>query len=105
MNIFAWISLVILVLYVLKIQKFKYNWEHYSEFKPSGLDCKTGISVIIAFRNEISNLPALLSALKEQEYPPILYEVILVNDHSDDGSDILVQDFCTEHPNFRLLQN
>lgn len=44
------------------------------------------ISVIIAARNEIANLPALLSSLAELDYPDERHELILVNDHSTDGS-------------------
>jgi poly-beta-1,6-N-acetyl-D-glucosamine synthase len=105
MNTLTWLSLFLLFLYVLKIQKFRHDWMHYPVFKPSGNHHETGISVIIAFRNERVNLPALLRALQEQQYPESLFEVILVNDHSDDDSDILVQDFCREHANFRLVQN
>jgi biofilm PGA synthesis N-glycosyltransferase PgaC len=105
MNTLVVISLVIVVLYVLKIQKYKRDWENYPESEYVTFDCTTAISVVIAFRNEMSNLPALLSSLKAQEYPAALMEVILVNDHSDDGSDTWVQDFCRENANFRLIHN
>jgi len=103
MNIFALISLLILALYVFKIQKYRLSWERYPELKPSASKGTTKISVIIAFRNEISNLPALLTSLNKQAYPKGLYEVILVNDHSNDGSEILAHSFCEEHGNFQLL--
>jgi poly-beta-1,6-N-acetyl-D-glucosamine synthase len=105
MNTLTWISLLLLTLYVIKILKYRHDWIRYPTFKPSGAGLGTGISVIVAFRNEQDNLPALLSALQKQQYPASLFEVILVNDHSDDGSAILVQDFCREHANFRLVQN
>ncbi|MDD2227801.1 MAG: glycosyltransferase [Candidatus Cloacimonetes bacterium] len=44
------------------------------------------ISIIIAARNELSNLPRLLKSLNELCYPQECYEIILINDHSDDGS-------------------
>ena len=44
------------------------------------------ISVVIAFRNENNNLIACLSALEKQLYSNNLFEVILVNDHSEDDS-------------------
>lgn len=97
------ISFVLLVLYNLKILKYTLNWAHYPCLKHPRQDYDTAISVIIAFRNEIENLPDLLNALAIQAYPVSLYEVILVNDHSDDGSEILVQRFCDAHPNFRMI--
>lgn len=47
---------------------------------------KTKLSVVVAFRNEAHNLSTLLKDLLEQTYPESLYEIILVNDHSDDNS-------------------
>lgn len=44
------------------------------------------ISVIVPFRNEEENISRLLTSLENQTYPPDKYEVILVNDHSDDGT-------------------
>ncbi|MEX2528796.1 MAG: glycosyltransferase [Gemmatimonadota bacterium] len=42
------------------------------------------VSVIIPARNEVANLPRLLGSLAAQDYPD--YEVILVDDGSDDGT-------------------
>lgn len=105
MNTLVVISFVLLVLYVFKILKYTLNWIYYPESKLTQQTFTTGISVIIAFRNEINNLPDLLNSLAAQAYPVNLYEVILVNDHSVDGSEFLVQSFCDEHPNFRLIQH
>lgn len=43
------------------------------------------LSIIIPARNEAHNLPALLASLKNLEYPGQL-EIIIVNDHSSDGT-------------------
>lgn len=44
------------------------------------------VSVVVAFRNEESQLPKLLKFLAEQQYATDRWEVILVDDHSTDGS-------------------
>lgn len=44
------------------------------------------ISVVIAFRNESNSLSACLTALEKQLFSTNLFEVILVNDHSEDDS-------------------
>jgi len=61
------------------------------------------VSVIIPFRNEEHNLPLLIHDLKVQTYPPGLFEVILVNDHSTDGSGGIVDSMVTGIPGFRHL--
>ena len=44
------------------------------------------ISIIIPARNERTNLPNLLNSLAQLDYPEDKYEIILINDHSTDGS-------------------
>lgn len=44
------------------------------------------ISVVIAFRNESENIIACLSALEKQLFSTNLFEVIMINDHSEDNS-------------------
>ncbi|MFM9840144.1 MAG: glycosyltransferase [Cyclobacteriaceae bacterium] len=61
------------------------------------------ISVVVPFRNEESNLPKLLDGLLRQSYSKDSHEVILVDDHSTDRSNLLVSSFCEGNPNFKLL--
>lgn len=60
------------------------------------------ISVIVPVRNEIDTLPALIQDLSRQRYLPENYEVIFINDHSDDGSETYLSNICRERENFRL---
>ena len=48
------------------------------------------VSVIIAARNEIAHLPALLEGLRQQDYPPDRFEVIVADDRSTDGTGALL---------------
>jgi glycosyltransferase involved in cell wall biosynthesis len=49
-----------------------------------GLKPKTKFSIIIPFRNEAENLPILLESLSKLNYPMELFEVILVDDFSEE---------------------
>ena len=49
---------------------------------------KTTFSIIIPFRNEAENLPFLLESLEKLNYPTELFEVILVDDESEDKYDL-----------------
>lgn len=52
----------------------------------------TGISVIVAAKNEEHNLTRLLSSFDKLTYPKELFEIIIVSDHSTDATvDILAQ--------------
>ncbi|MCL6493669.1 MAG: glycosyltransferase, partial [Ignavibacterium sp.] len=44
------------------------------------------ISVVIALKNEIKNLPALLNALNQFNYNSEKHEIIFVDDNSEDDS-------------------
>ncbi len=48
------------------------------------------ISVIIPVRNERENILFLLDDLNQQEYPANFYEVVIIDDHSDDGTSELI---------------
>lgn len=59
------------------------------------------LSVIVCARNEESNLPDLLHAIAKQSYKN--FELIVVNDHSSDGTESVVRSFTAENPNFRVV--
>lgn len=62
-----------------------------------------GVSLVIPFRNEAMHLPAILADLKAQDYPAHLFSVVLVNDHSTDGSLELVRSITENMEQFRCL--
>ena len=64
------------------------------------------ISVLIAARNEGKNIERLLKSLYEQSYDKKEFEVIIVDDHSDDDTSDVVKSFIASHSdmNLKLLQ-
>lgn len=61
---------------------------------------ETTFSVIVPARNEAANISRLLHSLQQQTYPPHLFEVIVVDDHSTDQTANIVQ----QCKGVRLLQ-
>ncbi|MFW6011070.1 MAG: glycosyltransferase family 2 protein [Desulfosalsimonas sp.] len=55
-----------------------------------------GISVIIPVFNNAQRLEKALDALCRQEYPDSLYEIIVIDNGSDDGSPEIAQSFGNE---------
>ena len=49
---------------------------------------KTSFSIIIPFRNEAENLPFLIESIEKLKYPKELFEVILVDDESEEKYDL-----------------
>lgn len=65
------------------------------------IDTIRPVSIVVCARNEFSNLQKLLPSLLSQDHP--LYEVILVNDRSDDGTAMYLKDMQLVHKNLRVV--
>ncbi len=78
-----WFLLIFLIPYLYRLLKL---YRSLRGIKPYFVSNNPGIfvSVIIACRNEENNLPFLLKDISEQDYPPGLFEVIVVDDNSSD---------------------
>lgn len=73
---FAFVYLV----YMLRIKK---GWGKIPSCSCDNTEPLLSISVLIAARNEAKTLPELLHDLEQQTYPKVLFEVIIVDDHSE----------------------
>lgn len=60
------------------------------------------VSIIIPIRNEAANIKNLLNDIKNQSYENSL-EVIIVDDHSEDGSAEIVQSIIANNTNVELI--
>jgi cellulose synthase/poly-beta-1,6-N-acetylglucosamine synthase-like glycosyltransferase len=61
------------------------------------------VTILVPFRNEAEHLPALVGDLRKQCYPGHLFSVILVDDHSTDGSAEAVGLMLQGDPRFTML--
>lgn len=59
------------------------------------------VSVLIPARNEEHNISAVVRSLLNQDYPN--YEVIVLNDSSEDNTGSILKDICTEYPQLKVL--
>ena len=64
-------------------------------------DVRLPVSVIVAAHNEQDNLYQLLPQLLDQEYPE--FEVVLVNDRSDDDTEFYLYELERQFPNFKVV--
>ncbi|PCJ89485.1 MAG: glycosyl transferase [Flavobacteriales bacterium] len=62
----------------------------------------TKISIIIPTRNEEKNICNCLAAISKQNYPKELFEVLVVNDHSEDATTDKVQEMRVSNPTLNL---
>lgn len=103
------IIFIIFGLYALLILFYWLSWNSIPEYEiksqksaqdPVG-KLKTRITVIIPARNEGQNITACLNSVCNQTYPPELFEVLVVDDHSTDNTALLVD--LHESKNVKLI--
>ena len=80
------LSLIITLLYAFLLLSFIIGFDKVSRFKLKKTELKTNFSIIIPFRNEAENLPQLLDSLNNLDYPKELFEILMVDDESEDKS-------------------
>ena len=75
---------LIILSYCFAIIALIYGFTKVNTIEYTGLTPKTKFSIIVPFRNEAENLPILLESLSKLNYPMELFEVILVDDFSEE---------------------
>jgi glycosyltransferase involved in cell wall biosynthesis len=75
---------ITITIYCLAIVALIYGFTKIKSFDYLGLKPKTKFSIVVPFRNEAENLPILLDSFSKLNYPNDLFEVILVDDDSEE---------------------
>lgn len=83
------------VIYVGFLCWCRWHWGHISQVNTDTPPVQ--FSVIIPVRNEEKNIQSLLEDLKNQDYPLDLFEVLVVNDQSQDDTGPIVSQFIDDH--------
>jgi poly-beta-1,6-N-acetyl-D-glucosamine synthase len=87
------ITIVLFILYSILIIYYWQSWKSIPDFVLPAASPQTKITVIIPARNEEENIGVLLQCLKRQTYPEEWFEVIVIDDHSTDGTAAITKKF------------
>ena len=102
MILFAYILLIIYIVILIvflwaiikqPILKIETNIKNFQKF-----------SIIIPFKNEAKNLPALLQSLKQIDYPKTNFEIIFIDDESTDNGKEIIEKYFKILP-IKLIEN
>ncbi|MBU2939085.1 glycosyltransferase [Lacinutrix sp. C3R15] len=105
------VFVTIIISYLVLIGSLAFGFEKVKSFTLEDVEAKTGFSVIIPFRNEAENLPELLASIETLQYPKHLFEIILVDDASEDASVAIIKDYistkktASASSNIRIIKN
>jgi len=92
-----------ILVYIIFVIFLLFAWIYKKVFISASPKVDKSVSIVIAVRNEENTLPVLLRSLQNQVYPVENFEIILIDDHSTDGSYVLMKKFETENKNTRVL--
>ena len=85
MKVVFLISVIVNLSYIILIIYYLIGWKKTKIFVNSGsAPANLRVSVVIPFRNDSKNLEKLLADLANQDFPAECFEIIAINDHSDD---------------------
>lgn len=98
--------LIVFAAYFISMAAIVYGFKKIAPFALETEKSKTRFSLIIPFRNEAENLPALLESIEKLKYDSELLEIIFVNDASEDNSETIIS-AAIEKSKFsiKLIQN
>jgi biofilm PGA synthesis N-glycosyltransferase PgaC len=86
--------------YLVLILLFTTGWVSITDFNKNHLPAKTFISVLLPVRNEENNIESCLRSVLNQTLSKNHYEIILIDDYSDDGTIQKAEKFNKENTNF-----
>lgn len=101
--IFTIQALIFLSLYSILIFAFFVGWLRTKRYKPDQKPAAIRVSILIPCRNEAENIPELAALLMNQEYPDDQYEIIWIDDHSNDGTAAILDEWIRNQNNQHLV--
>jgi len=95
LTVFYCILSIWLIFGISKLRK-RENLDNFSESLPK-------VSIVVAARNEEDNIQQCIEKCASQNYPKEKFEVIIVNDRSEDSTAEIVEKISDQHKNVRLV--
>ena len=83
---------IFIIAYIILILVFWLGWEKGQPCPIVETD-ELNVTIVLALRNEEDNIADLLSDISAQDYSSKLLEFVIIDDHSDDNTVTLIQDF------------
>lgn len=97
MTFFFFLSLIAIIAYVYLLMYITNGWDDTPEATlPEDYRPEQGVSIIIPARNEANNIISCLNSIYNNDFPREKYEVIVMDDHSEDGTGDLIREHFPE---------
>lgn len=102
MIVWIWYGIVGLILFqfVIAIIRVEIFWKDHHRKLPKDLPL---VSVLVAARNEVKDLPDLLRSFEQLDYPAGLVQFLFADDQSSDGTSAILEDWCNLSSNRTII--
>jgi Glycosyltransferases, probably involved in cell wall biogenesis len=97
------IFVAVIAFYLVMIAAFIAGYYRILEHKPIPSQHHSFISIVICLRNEEQNIANLFESIRALCYPTDLFEIVAVNDHSTDNTEIELDHQRQQHCNLRII--
>ena len=98
-----WFCSILLFIYVVAIALCIIGWARTVPVNKKSGTNSASIAIVIPFRNEENHLASTIESILNQKFSGD-FEIILVNDHSEDSSSQIAKNYAEEHTRIYLYQ-
>ncbi len=93
---------VYITVFIVQIFVFGFVWLGFRQYRKPKTTITKSVSVVVAVKNESENIKNLVESICTQNF--INYDVIIVDDHSDDDSLKVLRSFEFQFDNLKVLE-
>ena len=102
--ILHWTVAILAGIYAILLLAYRFWYSKLKSFELNDfINQHTHFTVVIPARNEASNIKACVDSILAQDYPREYYEIIVIDDFSEDDTAFIVKAIGHDFPNVRLL--
>jgi len=102
--IIVYITAILLACYAILIHLYRTWFRKLKHFKAGTFDPATSFTVIIPARNEEAAIADCILSILQNNYPSILFEVMVIDDHSTDRTPQIVEELAKIYNNLKLIR-
>ena len=105
-----WAIAILTIMYAVILMAYRFWFGKMRVFQFNQIEAlspensATQFTVIIPARNEASNIKACVDSILNQDYPADAFEIIVIDDFSEDDTAFIVHALSQQYPQVRLLK-
>lgn len=104
-NVFLILITLLFMAYAIILLLYRKWFLQLNHFNiPQNHSPLTSFSIIIPARNEALHINNCLQSILKQKYPDLLFEIIVIDDHSTDNTSECVENLIQQYNNIKLIK-